>query len=160
MKKILIALDYNPSAEKVAETGYEFAKALGAFVTLLHVKAQPLYYYVGEYTPIMGYAGLSNAEFAELLSADKITKEAQDFLDSSKNHLNDDSIQTIVGEGEASDCIIETAKNIGADYIVMGSHCRKGLDKLLMGSLAEKVLHYTTVPIFIIPTRDKENGNK
>jgi nucleotide-binding universal stress UspA family protein len=150
-------LDYNPSAEKVAEAGYGFAKAMDAEVVLLHVKADPLYYYVTDYTPIMGYAGLSSPEMSDLLSPEKLTAEAQDFLNNSKAHLEDESISTIVGEGDAADCIIKTAKNIGADFIVMGSHCRKGLDKLLLGNLAEKVLHEIAVPLFIIPTRDKNN---
>ncbi|MES2431872.1 MAG: universal stress protein [Bacteroidota bacterium] len=156
MKEVLIALDYNPSAEKVAEIGYEFAKAMNASVTLLHVKAEPLYYYASEYTPIMGYAGLSSTEMTELLSANKITSEAEDFLESSREHLNDNSIKIIVGEGDSADCILKTANNIGASFIVMGSHCRKGLEKLLMGSLAEKVLHNTMIPLFIIPTRDEK----
>jgi nucleotide-binding universal stress UspA family protein len=39
MKRILIALDYDPSAQKVAETGLSFAKAMKAEITLLHVLA-------------------------------------------------------------------------------------------------------------------------
>ena len=37
MRKVLIALDYDPSAQIVAETGFSFAKTMGAAVTLLHV---------------------------------------------------------------------------------------------------------------------------
>jgi nucleotide-binding universal stress UspA family protein len=44
MKKILIALDYNPTAERIAKTGYEMAKSMNAEVTLLHVIADYTYY--------------------------------------------------------------------------------------------------------------------
>ena len=44
MKKILIALDYNPTAQKIAETGFSLAKAMNAQVVLLHVIADPVYY--------------------------------------------------------------------------------------------------------------------
>ena len=60
MKKILIALDYEPSAEKIAETGYAIATALNAEVILLHVVAEPAYYSSMEYSPIMGFSGFIN----------------------------------------------------------------------------------------------------
>jgi nucleotide-binding universal stress UspA family protein len=44
MKKVLIALDYNPTAQKVAEVGFSMAKAMNAEITLLHVIADPVYY--------------------------------------------------------------------------------------------------------------------
>ena len=43
-----------------------------------------------------------------------------------------------------------------ADIIVVGTHSRKGLDKVLVGSVAEKVLHHTTVPLFIIPVKSAD----
>jgi len=42
----------------------------------------------------------------------------------------------------------------------MGTHSRRGLEKILMGSVAEKVLHHSLIPLFIIPTRDLEERNK
>lgn len=54
MKKICIALDYNPSSEKVAQTGYTYAKALGAETTLVHVIENAVYYAM-DYSPFMGY---------------------------------------------------------------------------------------------------------
>jgi nucleotide-binding universal stress UspA family protein len=44
LKKVLIALDYDPTAQKVAETGYSLAKAMGAEVILLHAISDPVYY--------------------------------------------------------------------------------------------------------------------
>jgi nucleotide-binding universal stress UspA family protein len=40
----------------------------------------------------------------------------------------------------------------------MGSHGRRGFDKILMGSVAEKVLHKTTIPLFVIPTKNVEEN--
>jgi phosphomannomutase len=57
MKKVLIALDYNPTAQKVAEAGFSMAKAMGAEVVLLHVVTDPVYYSSAEYSPIMGFSG-------------------------------------------------------------------------------------------------------
>ena len=62
MKKILIALDYDPTAQKVAETGHKLAKAMNARTILLHVISDATYYSSLNYSPIMGFGGFSNAD--------------------------------------------------------------------------------------------------
>ena len=154
MKKILIALDYDPAAEKIAEKGYDLAKSMNAEIILLHVISEPLYYTSANYSPIMGYEGFNNLDMVQLTNVDELKKAAQNFLNMSKQHLGDDSIQTIVVEGEFEESIVGTAKEMNADIIVMGSHGRRGLDKLLLGSVTEQVLHKTDIPLFIIPTKN------
>ena len=53
MEKVLIALDYDPSAQKVAETGFSFSKAMKAEIVLLHVMADPQDYTLTEHGTIM-----------------------------------------------------------------------------------------------------------
>jgi len=48
---------------------------------------------------------------------------------------------------------LETAKGLDIDVIVMGSHSRKWLENIIMGSETEAVLRKTTVPLFIVPTK-------
>ena len=55
-----------------------------------------------------------------------------------------------------TDTILETAKEIGADIVVMGSHSRRWLENILMGSVAEKVLRDTEIPLFIVPLKNKK----
>ncbi len=50
----------------------------------------------------------------------------------------------------------EFAKEQHADIIVMGSHSRRWLENILMGGVTEKVLHHTTIPLFIVPTKPKK----
>ena len=150
MKKIIIALDYVPSAEKVAETGYEIAKALNAEVILLHVVNNPAFYAAGAYSPIMGFTGFGDA-FSE--SEDRtIHSEAKRFLEEAKKHLGDDTIQISVLDGEVEEAIKTLISTTNADMVVMGTHTRHGLDKLLMGNMAEKVLRDITVPLVAVPT--------
>ena len=151
MKKVLIALDYNPTAQKVAETGFSMAKAMNAEVILLHVISDPAYYASAEYSPIMGFSGFVLP--VELDVIEELKKAAQHFLDKSKHHLNDEAIQTVVKEGEFADSILKVAKELHVDIIVMGSHSRRWLDEVLMGSVTEKVLHHSKIPLFIIPTK-------
>ncbi len=158
MKKVLIALDYNPTAQKVAEVGYSLAKTMEAEVILLHVISDPLYYSSPEYSPVMGFTGLNDvAPFQmKLNSIEGLNQAAQSFLDNTKHHLGDESMQTIVKDGDFAESILETAKKMHVDIIVMGSHSMKWLESVIMGSVTEEVLRNSTIPLFIIPTKQKK----
>jgi nucleotide-binding universal stress UspA family protein len=154
MKKVLIALDYDPSAQKVAEAGYSMAKAMNAGVVLLHVISDPVYYSSTEYSPIMGFNGYTNILPSQMEdNIEAIKKASLQFLDKSRHHLGDKTIQTVVGEGDFAESILKVAKDMHIDIIVMGSHSRRWLDEILMGSVTEKVLHHSTIPLFIVPTK-------
>ena len=153
MKKILIALDYDPTAQKVAEAGFSWAKSMKAQVILLHVMADPAYYSSLEYSPITGFAGYMDMSNNQLDSIEGLMKASQQYLDKTKRHLGDKKIQTIVKEGDFAASVLKTAKELHADVIVMGSHSRNWLENMVMGSVTEKVLHQTSIPLFIIPTK-------
>lgn len=154
MKKILIALDYNPSAQKIAEAGYAMAKSMNAEVVLLHVMAEAIYYPAYEYSPIMGFNNFIGPEVLPPVTMEELKQTAVGFLEKTKEMLQDASIQTMIKDGDVPKTIIETATETGAEIIVLGSHSRHGLDKILTGSIAEKVLHHSPLPLFIIPTKD------
>ena len=156
MKKVLIALDYNPTAQKIAEVGFSLAKAMKAEVILLHVISDPVYYSSTEYSPIMGFSGFMETGQLQLDNVDSLKKASLHFLEKSKHHLGDATIQTLVKEGELAESILETAKDLHIDIIVIGSHSRRWLEEILIGRVAEKVLHHTSIPLFIIPTKQKK----
>jgi nucleotide-binding universal stress UspA family protein len=131
------------------------AKAMNAEVILLHVVSDPVYYSSMEFSPIMGYTGNMENIQLDSDSVDGLKKASQQFLDRLKLHLGDDMIQTQVKEGEFAETILKAAKALHVDIIVMGSHSRKWLENIVMGSVTEKVLHQTSIPLFIIPTKYK-----
>ena len=153
MTKVLIALDYDPTAQKVAEVGFSLAKTMGSEVILLHVISDPVYYSSTEYSPIMGFTGYTDAVQLQLNSVDGLKIASQHYLDKLKYQLGDETIQTLVKEGDFAESILKAAKDLHADIIVMGSHSRKWLENIVMGSVTEKVLHHTSIPLFIIPTK-------
>ena len=155
-KKVLIALDYNPTAQKVAEEGFSMAKSMNAKVVLLHVITDPVFYSTSGYSPIMGFNGYMDMGPMQLDSVDGLKNASLQYLDKSKQHLGDESIQTLVKEGDFAESILNTAKEMNADVIVMGSHSRKWLENIIMGSVTEKVLNHTSIPLFIIPTKQKK----
>jgi nucleotide-binding universal stress UspA family protein len=153
IQKILIAMDYDQTAQKVAEAGYSIAKAMDAQVILLHVISDPVYYSSVEYSPIMGLTDSLAVDPMQFESVSRVHDVSQHFLENTKIHLGDESIQTFVKEGDFAETILKTAKEIHAGAIVIGSHSRKWLENIVMGSVTHEVLNHTTLPLFIIPTK-------
>src|SRR5688572_29038403 len=140
MKKILIALDYDSAAQKVAEMGYDLAKAMNGTAVLLHVISDANQYSYLEYSPVMGFSGFSNANVAQK-DNEELEKMALEYLNQCKKHLHGGSIETIVRNGVFGETIIAVAVEMNVDLIVMGTHGRRGLEKMFLGSVAENVLH-------------------
>jgi nucleotide-binding universal stress UspA family protein len=156
MKKVLIAIDYNPTAQRIAKKGYELAKSMNAQIILLHVVADYTYYSSLDYSPIMGFDSFSNLGVLQTNTVTELQNAAEDYLNKTKRFLGDDTIRTVVKDGDSGQAIINAAKEFEADVIVMGSHSRRGLEKILMGSVAEKVLRNSGLPLFIIPVVENE----
>ena len=152
MKRIVIALDYNPSSEKVAAAGYELAKALHAEVTLLHVITDPTYY-AADYSPIMGYQGAYTE--GTIAVVNDLKKTACEFLEAAAKHLGNEDIKQKVLEDDTEDAILEYGKKHKVDLIVMGSHHHKGIERLFVTDLAAHVVRHSKVPLYIIPTSEK-----
>jgi nucleotide-binding universal stress UspA family protein len=143
MKKVLIALDYDQTSQKVAKVGFAMARDMNAEVILLHVISNPVLYY-------SSYMVMVPVQINEVGDLKEVS---QKFLDKTKHDLGDETIQTIIKEGDTAESILESAKKLKADIIVIGTHSRKWLENILMGSVAENVLKHTTLPLFIIPTK-------
>ena len=66
--------------------------------------------------------------------------------------MGDENIRKLTAGGDCADSIIKTAHDLNIDIIVLGSHSMRWLEKILMGSITEKVMHHSKIPLFIIPT--------
>jgi len=146
INKVLIALDYDETAQKIAEVGFALAQAMKAETILLHViSEQPVYY--------------STYSYMRELSVDFIGDlkiSTQKFLDITKKHLGDASIKTVLYDGVISDMVLKAASDMEADIIVMGSHSRKWLEGILLGSVAADVLKKSSIPMYIVPTKKRD----
>ena len=129
IQQFLIAIDYNPTAEKVAETGYHYAKKIGAEITILHVISDETEFGTSGYAPIMGYTNFINTGLSHLYDPETMKKAANRFLEKTKHHLGDETIQTIIKEGDFAEMILKTAKLLNIDIIVIGTHSRKWLEQ-------------------------------
>lgn len=151
MKKILIALDYSPTAAQVASWGQELTKALQADATLLHVVVESANYSANIYDPIMGFVGFPYLDHEADRPPDTSTQEALSYLEKTRQHLKNQTMKTLVARGNVSDIILETAEEIDADIIVIGTNSRHGLEEFLLGSTAHKLIQHAHIPLFIIP---------
>lgn len=152
---VLIAIDSDQTALKVAETGYKLAKSMNALVTLLHVVAEPEVLAASEFSPITGFADYAGILPMQFENNDKRIKSSQHFLEKSKKHLGDDEITTLVEEGDFAGTILTTAEKIHADFIVMGCHSKQWIESIILGSVTAEVLKHTKVPLYIIPAKNK-----
>ena len=140
MKKILIAVDDGPTAEKVATNGFQLGKQLNAEIALLTVVDTTILFTDGDTTP---------GELADMIKNDYKKSQLALIKKVFKNH----KVGTFVEKGKPFEVILNVAEEWGADLIVLGTHGRTGLPHLLMGSVAEKVIRHSTKPTFIIPTK-------
>lgn len=151
MKKICIALDYNPSAEKVAQTGYAYAKALRAEIHLVHVISDAVYYAL-DYSPFMGYeSSFYETNFAVV---EELNNGAQNFLAASAAHLEGKDIITKVLEGDTAQAILDYCKESHIDLLVIGTHSHSVLEDVIMGNSAVKIVRHTEIPLLVVPTKE------
>jgi nucleotide-binding universal stress UspA family protein len=153
MKKVLIAIDYNPNAQKLAELGFSMAKNMNAEVKLLHVVVEDSNYTPLDFNPVTGFGEFGPIYYHGDINLAELKKAAACFLDKVKEHLGDTAIETFVEEGsDTAETILKTAENLGVDVIVVGSHSRRWLEQIVMGQVTEKILRRTSLPVFIVPT--------
>lgn len=85
----------------------------------------------------------------------KDSKKQENIFWKIKAYLGNENISTLIEEGDdIGETILKTADKIGAEIIVMGSHSRKWLESVLVGSATEDVLHKSHLPLLIIPVKD------
>ncbi len=152
MKKILIAIDYNPVSEDVAKGGYKLAQHLNAEVCLIHVVADASYYEIS-YPEFMGFTHINPVADHVHIHND-IHKNGENFLKQAVAHLGDPSVKTHLAEGDTVDAILEYSTVWGADILVLGTHSHSVLEKLFLGSVAASIIEKTKVPAYLIPVKN------
>lgn len=141
-KHILIATDGSDLAGKALVQGLSLAKALASQVTVVTVTEPWVNQVTGEAAiafPFEDYEKVMAANAAEILSK---ASEA-----SSKAGVSCTTVH--VKERYPAEGILETAKARTCDLIVMASHGRRGLTRLLLGSQAHNVVTHSTIPVLI-----------
>ena len=141
-KHILVPIDGSETSMLAVSKATALAKTFGSVVTALYV--------VDPY-PFTGVGADFAYGQAQYLSA--ATAEANQALDEAKKVFEDAGVQvnTLLGEGHAvHEGIGRVLSSVDADLIVMGSHGRRGLEKLMLGSVTQRVLGVVHVPVLVV----------
>jgi len=156
IKKILIGVDNSKFADNAAQYGFDIAHKFKARVGLVHIVEPALLPYNNNADPLSGVSDLGMAE-VELI----------DIQNENSKKIIDDVVEKYGGDleithfndfGDTADGIVKCSEDFAADMIVIGTHSRSGLDRLLMGSVAEHVVRHATVPVLVVPFKEEESS--
>lgn len=139
-QKILVATDFSATADSAEKLAFRLARLLGAELHLVHVR-------VILEDPLM--AEEKQLELERLMSsADEATQEAFEKGRSGGSGL---TVEThLVRSVSAAEAIVETAADLEIDLIVMGTHGRRGIKHMLLGSVAENVVRSVRIPVLTV----------
>jgi nucleotide-binding universal stress UspA family protein len=140
-KKILVPLDGSTLSEAVLPHVKALAKLENAEVVILRVSAIPASEFIAR-DPIVAANVIQEME-----------EETQGYIDKEVKLLKEDGIKKVSGimrEGPVPDAILDVAEETHADMIAMSTHGRTGMQRFLMGSVADKVVHYAHIPVILV----------
>jgi nucleotide-binding universal stress UspA family protein len=143
IKKIMIATDGSETSEKAVKAGIDIARRSVGSVTIVYVMDVFRLAHLPGYTTFPGLKG-------QLL--DLMKKEGRVATDFAEELAGKAGVpcSKIVAEGSPSEELLRISRESGMDLIIMGSVGRTGLDRFLLGSVAEKVVRNSTVPVLLI----------
>lgn len=142
-KHILMATDGSAASENAAQLAVSLARTHGAKLTTLYVVDPYPYMSIGEANPIGFQAYMSAAQEQAAQAHAKVAA-----LCNQGGAAVDLQLQ-LVENMTASAGIVQLAKDEGADLIVVGSHGRTGISRLMLGSVAAKVVAESSVPVLV-----------
>jgi nucleotide-binding universal stress UspA family protein len=150
INKILIGIDDSTYAHNAAAYGFDIAHTYKAAVGLVHIiepaafPPEPNDSLIG--MP-MGTMGVDQAELVDLQA-----QQSSVVIDAiKKEYAGELEVTSFTEFNITADGIISCAQQFNADLIVIGTHGRTGLDRLLMGSVAENVVRHSTIPVLVVP---------
>jgi nucleotide-binding universal stress UspA family protein len=147
-KKVLFCTDFSENSDYAFEFAYGIAKRDEGLLYILH--AIPV-------NPQQAF--IENVVSGEIL--EKVQKEIQEDLDNNYGDRYENKIdngvryEIVTKSGREDEEILKFAKDEKVDIIVMGTHGRTGIEHVVFGSVAEKVLRHSPFPVFVIPCKKK-----
>ncbi len=137
-EKIMIATDGSKQVRKAIEAGIELAKLTGAKLYAVYIIVP---------------AGYSPRDFGwEESLREFLEGEAKKAITSVEDagRTAGVEVEPVILEGHPADKILEFAEQEGVNLIVMGTLGRSGLDRFLLGSVAEKVVRHSKIPVMVV----------
>lgn len=133
---ILVPIDFEPASLKALGIAKDLAGRLGGEVVIVHVYQLPVYTYPGLEPSLMPGFHAEVTSAAERAVASLAQQEG--------------NLRAVLRQGEPAAEILTAADELKASMIVMGTHGRQGLAHLILGSVAERVLRKSNVPVLSV----------
>jgi nucleotide-binding universal stress UspA family protein len=144
-RSILVPVDYSEHSKASVRYAAELAKNVGATLHVVHVWDRPTY---ASDAVLVRRPGEEHCSLADLIQRNA-ENDMKDFL--ATLELGDVKLTHELLSGDPTAKLVEELKKGGYDLVVLGTHGRTGLMHLLMGSVAEKLVRLSPVPVLTVP---------
>jgi nucleotide-binding universal stress UspA family protein len=149
LKNILLATDGSETSMRAAKMALDIGKKTGATVTAIYVVD------VHRLAQLPGYAAMPGIKdnLMELMF-----KEGGEALEEIEDMARDAGVayERVVAEGDPGEELLKLCRNPGFDLIVLGTIGKSGLKRFLLGSVAEKVVRHSHVPVLVVPAKEEQ----
>jgi nucleotide-binding universal stress UspA family protein len=152
-KRIVVAYDFSELAQRALHQALELAPGKESEVHVLAVGAIQ-----GELLKLPDHEPLSQADASETVR-NAVAQDVENYV-AEYGALALDRIAVYASEGHPAEQIVALASEVDADLIVMGTHSRSGLQRVMLGSVAEAVTRRAPCGVFVIRPRDFLRGEK
>ncbi|MCC6816998.1 MAG: universal stress protein [Saprospiraceae bacterium] len=147
MKNILVPYDFSDHSIRALSWALKLNESLDAQLTVMYVLNNPVYYDASN--PMSGVQFYAEDMLSVIREKDK--KELKKLMDKTHKKFPDMNIKSMfVEQDDIGGSILEAAKKLKADMIIIGSHGRRGLRRFLLGSIAEEVLKNADCAVVVI----------
>lgn len=142
MRRILCAVDFSPSSEAALGEALAIARVFEAALTVLHVAGPP--------TSLLPDGGHAVAATARTATGDSVATARLEALRARIVESGFRDVETRTAVGVAWRAIVDEAGSGGHDLLVVGTHGRTGVRRLLLGSVAEHVVRHAPCPVLTV----------
>jgi len=143
IKKIMIATDGSDTSKKAALIGIDIAQRANGSITAVYVMD------ILRLAHLPGYATLPGLKDKILELMQDEGREATQFVEDHAQMMKV-PCHKIQAQGNPTEELLKASQKLGMDLLVMGSLGRTGIEKFLLGSVAEKVVLQSTIPVLLI----------
>ncbi|HXK19273.1 MAG TPA: universal stress protein [Polyangiaceae bacterium] len=137
-KHILVPTDFEKASAGALEIAVSLARACDAKVTLLHVWEIPIYPYMDF---MLNSEVITRVEDAAVKHLSEALEKLQQVLPNAASKLK---------TGQPGPAIVDAIEELKPDLVVMGTHGRHGLERAILGSVAEKLVRSSPVPVLTV----------
>lgn len=151
-KKVLFCTDFSKNSDRAFDYAFGIAKRDDGVLYILHViPLNPQQYDLERH--------LTKKQLDEITATLQKDREKM-FNDKYLKYIKDKTkIEIITESGREEDKILKFAQKEKIDIIVIGTHGRTGIEHVILGSVAEKIIRRSPIPVFVIPCKDKIGPN-